>query len=104
MLKAAFWVRDRVRIETRHIVGVDLNDVQARLTNGRDRSVARLQTSPMILGDLFDVIEQIHARTAEEHIAWERRPKTGGSESAECQGDLHLGGLVLSSSSLMSMA
>jgi hypothetical protein len=56
---------------------VELNDVQARLTDGRDRSVTRLQISAEILGDLFDVIEQIRARTAEEHIAWEKRPKMG---------------------------
>jgi hypothetical protein len=56
---------------------VELIDVQARLTDGRDRSVTRLQISAEVLGDLFDVVEQIRARTAEEHIAWEKRPKMG---------------------------
>lgn len=56
---------------------VELNDTQARLTDGRDRSVTRLQISAKCLGELFDVVEQIRARTAEEHIAWEKRPKMG---------------------------
>jgi len=56
---------------------VELSDVQGRLTDGRDRSVTRLQISAEVLGDLFDVVEQIRARTAEEHIAWEKRPKMG---------------------------
>ncbi|KAM0707908.1 hypothetical protein Q7P35_004557 [Cladosporium inversicolor] len=56
---------------------VELIDVQARLMDGRDRSVTRLQISAEVLGDLFDVVEQIRARTAEEHIAWEKRPKMG---------------------------
>lgn len=54
---------------------VELNDVQARLTDGRHRSVTRLQISAETLGELFDVIEEIRARTTEEHIAWEQRPK-----------------------------
>jgi hypothetical protein len=56
---------------------VELIDVQGRLTDGRDRSVTRLQINAKVLGDLFDIVEQIRARTAEEHIAWEKRPKMG---------------------------
>lgn len=56
---------------------VEINDAQARLTDGRNRSVTRLQISAEYLGELFDVVEQIRARTAEEHIAWEKRPKMG---------------------------
>lgn len=56
---------------------VELNDPKARLTDGRDRSVTRLQIGAETLGELFDVVEQIRARTAEEHIAWEKRPKIG---------------------------
>jgi hypothetical protein len=56
---------------------VELIDAQSRLTDGRDRSITRLQISAEVLGDLFDVVEQIRARTAEEHIAWEKRPKMG---------------------------
>jgi len=56
---------------------VELIDAQSRLTDERDRSVTRLQISAGVLGDLFDVVEQIRARTAEEHITWEKRPKMG---------------------------
>jgi hypothetical protein len=56
---------------------VELIDVQGRLTDGRDRSVTRLQINAKVLGDLFDIVEQIRARTVEEHIAWEKRPKMG---------------------------
>ncbi|GAB7335522.1 hypothetical protein MBLNU13_g07868t1 [Cladosporium sp. NU13] len=56
---------------------VELIDAQGRLTDGRDRSVTRLQISAEVLGDVFDVVEQIRGRTAEEHIAWEKRPKMG---------------------------
>ena len=56
---------------------VELVDGQARLTDGRDRSVTRLQISADVLGEVFDVVEQIRARSAEEHIAWEKRPKMG---------------------------
>ena len=64
-------------LEGEIFLDVELNDVEARLTDGRDRSITRLQISAEVLGDLFDVIEQIRARTAEEHIAWEKRPKMG---------------------------
>lgn len=56
---------------------VELYDTKSRLTDGRDRSITRLQIGAETLGELFDVIEQIRARNAEEHIAWERRPKMG---------------------------
>lgn len=54
---------------------VELNDIKARLTDGRDRSITRLQISAETLGELFDVIEEIRGRTTEQHIAWEKRPK-----------------------------
>jgi len=54
---------------------VELNDAKARLTDGRDRSITRLQISAETLGELFDVIEEIRSRSTEEHIAWEMRPK-----------------------------
>ncbi|KAL1584195.1 hypothetical protein WHR41_07250 [Cladosporium halotolerans] len=56
---------------------VQLNDAQARLTDGRDSSITRLQISAETLGELFDVIEEIRARTPEQHLHWERRPKMG---------------------------
>lgn len=56
---------------------VELIDAKGRLTDGRDHSVTRLEISAEVLGDIFDVVEQIRARTAEEHIAWEKRPKMG---------------------------
>ncbi|KAM0723545.1 hypothetical protein Q7P37_000532 [Cladosporium fusiforme] len=56
---------------------VQLNDSHARLTDGRDCSITRLQITAETLGEVFDVLEGIRARSPEEHVAWERRPKMG---------------------------
>lgn len=56
---------------------VQLNDAQSRLTDGRDCSITRLQITAETLGELFDVLEGIRARSPGEQIAWEKRPKMG---------------------------
>lgn len=57
---------------------VQLNDSpQCRLTDGRESSITRLQITAETLGELFDVVEEIRARSPEEHIGWEKRPKMG---------------------------
>lgn len=49
----------------------------ARLTDGRDCSITRLQIGAHTLGELFDVVEEIRLRSPGEQIGWERRPKMG---------------------------
>lgn len=73
----------RMKLASLPLKGEIFLDVQlvdrelARLTDGRDCSVTRLQIGAQTLGELFDVVEEIRLRSPEEQIRWEKRPKMG---------------------------